>query len=666
MTEFKETELDERAIKMAKVLSADAVERAGHGHPGSPVSLAPIAYTLYQHFIKHDPNDPNWEGRDRFILSGGHASLTQYVQLYFSGYGLTLDDLKNFRGGADTRTPGHPEYGLTPGIEMTTGPLGQGFASAIGFAYGQRFQRGLLDPEAPAGESPFDHNIWVICGEGDIEEGISGEAASLAANQQLGNLTVIFDANRIQIEGDTNLVLAEDVLKRFQAYGWYTDEFSFIQPDGSYKEDVEGLADTIAKAREAAPNQPKLIKVDTLIAWPTPGKTNDPSSHGSKLGAEAVAGLKELLGYDPEESFHVDEEALAHARKVAERGLEAHKEWDEKYNAWRKANPDNAALYDRLKAGELPEGFDKAIDDLEATFEVGKGVATRGASGSVLNAKQWPVCSPYGRQLHFGVREFTMGTITNGILLGSHTRPFGGTFFMFSDYERSAVRLAALMQIPNLYVWSHDSVAVGEDGPTHQPVEHLASFRAIPQLEVVRPADAYETAEAYRYFFEKKNTLPAAMVLTRQGVPVLAETAEKAKDGVKKGAYVLVDTEGTPDVIIMATGSEVQWAVSAAKTLAGEGIKARVVSAPSLEWFEEQDAEYKEAVLPASVKARVSVEAGVAMPWYKYLGSYGKPVSIEQFGLQGDGAQNMIDLGITAEHVVEAAKASIAEVEAAK
>ena len=565
MTEFKETELDERAIKMAKVLSADAVERAGHGHPGSPVSLAPIAYTLYQHFIKHDPNDPKWEGRDRFILSGGHASLTQYVQLYFSGYGLTLDDLKNFRGGADTRTPGHPEYGLTPGIEMTTGPLGQGFASAIGFAYGQRFERGLLDPQAPEGESPFDHNIWVICGEGDIEEGISGEAASLAANQQLGNLTVIFDANRIQIEGDTNLVLAEDVLKRFQAYGWYTDEFSFIQPDGSYKEDVDGLAETIAKAQAAAPNQPKLIKVDTLIAWPTPGKTNDPSSHGSKLGAEAVAGLKKLLGYDPEESFHVDEEALAHARKVAERGLEAHKEWDEKYDAWRKANPDKAALYDRIKAGELPEGFDKAIDDLEATFEVGKGVATRGASGSVLNAiatvmpelwggsadlggsnktdlkgaatfapeecatKQWPNCNKYGRQLHFGVREFTMGTITNGILLGSHTRPFGGTFFMFSDYERPAVRLAALMEIPNLYVWSHDSVAVGEDGPTHQPIEHLASFRAIPQLEVVRPADAYETAEAYRAFFEKKNTLPAAMVLTRQGVPVLEEGRLRAR-----------------------------------------------------------------------------------------------------------------------------------------
>lgn len=702
MTEFKETELDARAITMAKVLSADAVEKAGSGHPGSPVSLAPIAYTLYQHFIKHDPNDPNWEGRDRFILSGGHASLTQYVQLYLSGYGLTMDDLKNFRGGAETRTPGHPEFGLTPGIEMTTGPLGQGFASAIGFAYGERFQRGLLDPEAPKGDSPFDHKIWVICGEGDIEEGISGEAASLAANQELGNLTVIFDANRIQIEGDTNLVLAEDVLKRFQAYGWYTDEFSFIQPDGSYKEDVDGFAAVVEKAQKEAPNQPKLIKVDTLIAWPTPGKTNDPSAHGSKLGAEAVAGLKKVLGYDPEENFHVDEEALAHARKVAERGLEAHKEWDEKFDAWRKANPDKAALYDRIKAGDLPEGFDEAIDKAVEGFEVGKGIATRGASGTILNAiaavmpelwggsadlggsnktdlkgaatfapkgnetAQWPVCDEYGRQLHFGVREFSMGAITNGILLGSHTRPFGGTFFMFSDYERPAVRLAALMEIPNLYIWSHDSVAVGEDGPTHQPIEHLAAFRAMPQLEVVRPADAFETAEAYRAFFEKSNSLPTAMVLTRQGVPALAETAQKAREGVKKGAYVLVGTEGTPDVILMASGSEVQWAVAAAETLAGEGVKARVVSVPSLEWFEEQDAEYKEAVLPAAVKARVSVEAGVAMPWYKYLGSYGKPVSIEQFGLQGDGAQNMIDLGITAEHVVEAAKASIAEVEAAK
>lgn len=696
MTDNTWSELDERAIKMAKVLSADAVQKAGHGHPGSPVSLAPIAYTLYQRFIKHDPNDPKWAGRDRFILSGGHASLTQYVQLYFSGYGVTLDDLKNFRGGKDTRTPGHPEVGLTPGIEMTTGPLGQGLASAVGFAYGQRFERGLLDPDAPEGTSPFDHKVWVICGEGDVEEGVSSEACSLAGNQKLGNLTVIFDANHIQIEGETKIAFAEDILKRYEAYGWYTDEISFIQPDGSYKEDIEGLTKVLEKAEQVT-DRPKFIKVDTLIAWPTPGKTNDPSSHGSALGVDAVRGLKETLGFDPDVDFPVDEEALANARKVAERGLKAHAEWDEAFAKWAAANPDKAALYERIHAGKLPEDFDKAIDDLEAGYEVGAKVATRKASGAVLNAlaavmpelwggsadlggsnntdikgaasfspeefatTQHPNCSVYGRQLHFGVREFAMGAITNGILLGSDTRVFNGTFFQFADYERAACRLAALMEVPNLYVWTHDSVALGEDGPTHQPIEHLASFRAIPQFEVVRPADQWETAEAYRAFFEKENTYPTAMILTRQGVPTLAETAEKAKDGVKKGAYVLVDTEDTPDVIIMASGSEVQWAVAAAKTLADEGIKARVVSMVSMEWFEEQDAEYKESVLPASVKARVSVEAGLAMPWYKYLGAYGKPVSIEQFGLQGDGAQNMIDLGITAEHVVEAAKASIDE-----
>ena len=696
MTDNTWSELDERAIKMAKVLSADAVQKAGHGHPGSPVSLAPIAYTLYQRFIKHDPNDPKWAGRDRFILSGGHASLTQYVQLYFSGYGVALDDIKNFRGGKDTRTPGHPEVGLTPGIEMTTGPLGQGLASAVGFAYGQRYERGLLDPDAPEGTSPFDHKVWVICGEGDVEEGVSSEACSLAGNQKLGNLTVIFDANHIQIEGETKIAFAEDILKRYEAYGWYTDEISFIQPDGSYKEDIEGLAAVLEKAEQVT-DRPKFIKVDTLIAWPTPGKTNDPSSHGSALGVDAVRGLKETLGFDPDVDFPVDEEALANARKVAERGLKAHAEWDEAFAKWAAANPDKAALYERIHAGKLPEDFDKAIDDLEAGYEVGAKVATRKASGAVLNAlaavmpelwggsadlggsnntdikgaasfvpeefatTQHPNCSIYGRQLHFGVREFAMGAITNGILLGSDTRVFNGTFFQFADYERAACRLAALMEVPNLYVWTHDSVALGEDGPTHQPIEHLASFRAIPQFEVVRPADQWETAEAYRAFFEKENTFPTAMILTRQGVPTLAETAEKAKDGVKKGAYVLVDTEGTPDVIIMASGSEVQWAVAAAKTLADEGIKARVVSMVSMEWFEEQDAEYKESVLPACVKARVSVEAGLAMPWYKYLGAYGKPVSIEQFGLQGDGAQNMIDLGITAEHVVEAAKASIDE-----
>ena len=700
MADFTWSELDERAVKMAKVLSADAVEKAGSGHPGSPISLAPIAYALYQHFIRHDPNDPDWAGRDRFILSGGHASLTQYVQLYFSGYGLTIDDLKHFRT-AGTRTPGHPEYGLTPGIEMTTGPLGQGLASAVGFAYGQRYQRGLLDPDAPAGQSPFDHKVWVICGEGDVEEGVSSEASSLAGDQRLGNLTVIFDANHIQIEGDTRISLGEDILKRYQAYGWYTDEFSFIQPDGSYKEDVEGLAAVLEKAEQVT-DRPKFIKVDTLMAWPTPGKTNDPSAHGSALGAEAVAALKKTLGYDPEQSFQVDEEALAYAREVAQRGLAAHKAWDEKYQTWRKANPDKAALYDRIHAGKLPEGFDKAIDDLEAGFEPGSKVATRKASGAVINALapimpelwggsadlggsnntningavsfapeadetvQWPKANKYGRQLHFGVREFAMGAITNGILLGSDTRPFNGTFFQFSDYERPSVRLAALMDIPNLYVWTHDSVALGEDGPTHQPIEHLTAVRAIPQMEVVRPADQYETAEAYRAFFEKDNTHPTAMILTRQGVPTLEETKAKAREGVRKGAYVLVDTEGQPDVLIMATGSEVQHAVVASKTLAEQGIKARVISMPSLEWFEEQDDDYKEAILPASVKARVSVEAGLATPWYKYLGSYGKPVSIEQFGLQGSGDENMRDLGITADHVVEAAQASLEEVRRAR
>ena len=700
MADFTWSELDERAVKMAKVLSADAVEKAGSGHPGSPISLAPIAYALYQHFIRHDPNDPDWVGRDRFILSGGHASLTQYVQLYFSGYGLTLDDLKRFRT-AGTRTPGHPEYGLTPGIEMTTGPLGQGLASAVGFAYGQRYERGLLDPDAPEGQSPFDHKVWVICGEGDVEEGVSSEASSLAGDQRLGNLTVIFDANHIQIEGDTRISLGEDILKRYQAYGWYTDEFSFIQPDGSYKEDVEGLAAVLEKAEQVT-DRPKFIKVDTLMAWPTPGKTNDPSAHGSALGAEAVAGLKKTLGYDPEQSFQIDEEALAHAREVVQRGLAAHKDWDEKYQAWRQANPDKADLYDRIHAGKLPEGFDKALDDLEAGFEPGSKVATRKASGAVINALapimpelwggsadlggsnntningavsfapeadktvQWPKASKYGRQLHFGVREFGMGAITNGILLGSDTRPYNGTFFQFSDYERPSVRLAALMDIPNLYVWTHDSVALGEDGPTHQPIEHLTAVRAIPQMEVVRPADQYETAEAYRAFFEKDNTHPTAMILTRQGVPTLEETKAKAREGVRKGAYVLVDTEDQPDVLIMATGSEVQHAVAASKTLAEQGVKARVISVPSLEWFEEQDDEYKEAVLPASVKARVSVEAGLATPWYKYLGSYGKPVSIEQFGLQGSGDENMRDLGITADHVVEAAQASLEEVRRAR
>ncbi len=693
MTEFNWSELDTRAVNMGKVLSADAVEHAGHGHPGSAISLQPITYTLYQHFIKHDPADPKWPGRDRFVLSGGHASLSQYIQLYYAGY-LNIDDIRNFRGGDESRTPGHPEYGLTPGLEITTGPLGQGLASAVGFAYGQRYQRGLLDPDAPAGTSPFDHKVWVVCGEGDVEEGVSAEASSLAGNQKLGNLTVIFDANHIQIEGETQIAFAEDILKRYEAYGWYTDEVSFIQPDGSYKEDTEALAAALHKAEQIT-DRPHFIKVDTLIAWPTPGKVNDPSTHGALLGAKAIADLKKLLGFDSEQTFQVDEEALAHAREVAQRGKEAHEEWNKRYEAWRANNPDKAALYDRIKAGKLPKGFDKAIDDLEATYEVGKEVATRAASGAVLNAiapvmpelwggsadlgganltdingatsfapeeyatPQHPKAGPYGRQMHFGVREFAMGAITNGILLDSDTRPFSGTFFQFADYERGAVRLAALMEIPNLYVWTHDSVGLGQDGPTHQPVEHLAAYRAIPNLEVVRPADEYETAEAYRYFFEKDNTLPTAMVLSRQVLPTLAETAALAKDGVKKGAYILKDSEGTPDVIIMATGSEVQVALEAAKTLEGRDIKARVVSMPSMEWFEQQDQAYRDSVLPPTVFARVCVEAGLAQPWHKYLGTFGKAVSVETFGLQGEGLDNLKTLGITAEHVVEAADESI-------
>ncbi|MDF7664270.1 transketolase [Bifidobacterium sp. ESL0763] len=692
-------ELDKRAIAMSKALTADAVEHAGHGHPGSAISLAPIVYTLYQRFINHDPNDPHWEGRDRFILSGGHASLSQYTQLYLSGYGLTLDDIKHYRCGSDTRTPGHPEYRLTPGLEMTTGPLGQGLASAVGFAYGQRYQRGLLDPDAPVGRSPFDHHIWVMAGEGDLEEGVSSEASSLAGNERLGNLTVIFDSNRIQIEGDTKITFAEDVLKRYESYGWYTDEFSFIQPDGSYKEDIDGLAEVIEKA-EKITDRPKFIKVDTVIAWPTPGKAGDASTHGALLGAKPTADLKALLGLDPDKTFQVDEEALAHAREVAQRGLKAHAQWDARFDAWKSANPQKYALYRRLRSGGLPEGFDQALDDLKQRFKVGDEIATRHCSGHVLNAiakvmpelwggsadlgsanmtdlegadsfapaqfatKEHPKAGPYGRQIHFGVREFAMGAITNGILLDTDTRPFGGTFFQFADYERPAVRLAALMKLPNLFVWTHDSIALGQDGPTHQPVEHLAAMRAMPDMEVVRPADMFETIEAYRYFFERKQTLPVAMVLSRQPIPNLKETSELAREGVRRGAYVLRDTEGEPDVILMGSGSEVQLALKAAKQLARQGVKARVVSVPSIEWFEEQSPEYRESVLPESVEARVSVEAGIAMPWYRYLGSFGIPVSVERFGLQGEGLQNLKDVGITAEHVADAAKASIEKVAA--
>lgn len=696
MSDFTWTDLDTRAVKMAKALSADAVEKAGSGHPGSPISLAPIAYTLYQHFIKHDPADPHWEGRDRFILSGGHASLTQYVQLFFSGYNLTLDDLKSFRTMHSIAT-GHPEYGLTPGIEMTTGPLGQGLASAVGFSAGARYQRGLLDPDAPAGESPFDHRIWVICGEGDIEEGISAEASSFAGTQKLGDIFVIYDANHIQIEGDSHITLTADTLERYRAYGWYTDKVSFIQDDGTYKEDTEALADALHRALKVT-DKPHFIQVDTLMAWPTPGKTNSESAHGAKLGEEAVAGLKKELGLDPKKTFIIDEEALAHARKVQERGLAEHARWDKTFDKWAAANPEKAKLHARLKESRLPENFEETLNTLSDSLSAGEKVATRVTSGKVINTlakimpelwggsadlggsvkttiegapsfvpkgqetATWTNVSPYGRVIHFGVREFAMGAITNGILLGSYTRPFGGTFFQFFDYERPAVRLAALMSIPNLFIYSHDSVAVGEDGPTHQPIEHLTAARCIPQLDVIRPADAFETVEAYREFFKRESTHPAAMILTRQGVPTLEATAQNAREGVRRGAYIVRDSEFDPDVVLMASGSELYLALDAADILEEQGIMARVVSVPCMEWFDAQSLDYRTHILPPSIRARVSVEAGLALPWRKYIGDYGKSVSIEQFGIQGGSSENLVALGITAEHVVDAALASIEDV----
>ncbi len=636
MTDNTWSELDERAIKMAKALSADAVQKAGHGHPGSPISLAPIAYTLYQRFIKHDPNDPNWAGRDRFILSGGHASLTQYVQLYFSGYGLTLDDLKYFRGGADTRTPGHPEYGLTPGIEMTTGPLGQGVASAVGFAYGQRYERGLLDPDAPEGKSPFDHKVWVICGEGDIEEGVSGEASSLAGNEQLGNLFVFFDANHIQIEGETKIALDENVIERYKAYGWYTDEFSFIQPDGSYKEDIEGLSKVIEKAEQVT-DRPHFIKVDTLIAWPTPGKTNDPSSHGLRSGRRGRRGSQEGLGLDPTKTFEVDEEALAHAARSQSAALRHTRNGDDAFEKWADANPDKAALYNRIKNGELPEEFDKAIGRSRSRLRGRSKVATRKASGAVINAiapimpelwgappiwvvpttptsraprpfapaedatTQWPDCSPYGRQLHFGGARIRHGL--------HHQRPSCWVPTpVRSPAPSSSSQITCVQQSVCRLSWrsrtctfgSHDSVALGEDGPTHQPIEHLSSFRDIPQLEVVRPADEWETAEAYRYFFEKKNTLPTAHGADPSGCPDPRRDRREGQGRRAQGCLRAL-RRGRP------AGRGSSWplarrssgALEGAKKLAQEGIKASVISMVSMESVRGAGRrEYKEEILP--------------------------------------------------------------------
>ncbi|QPK80471.1 transketolase [Schaalia sp. ZJ405] len=687
---LKWDQIDDRAVATAKVLAADAVEKVGNGHPGTAISIAPAAYLLYQRHMNIDPKDDRWIGRDRFILSAGHSSLTQYIQLYLAGMGLELDDLKSLRT-AGSLTPGHPEYRHTKGVEITTGPLGTGIASAVGFAMNARRVHGILDPETPLGESVFDHQVYVLSGDGCLEEGVSGEACSLAGTQKLGNLTLIWDDNHISIEDDTKIAFTEDVLKRYEAYGWHVQRVDWLSEDGSYTEDVAALSEALDAAK-AVTDKPSLIAVRTIIGWPTPGKQNTGGIHGSKLGAEALAGLKTTLGLDPEKSFDVDQEAVDAARaNVAQRCADYRKDWDARFEAWKAANPERAALLERLQSGKLPEGWEKALP----TFEAGKAVATRAASGQVLNAiadvlpelwggsadlagsnntfiKGHPSFLPegrsseafsgneFGRNLHFGVREFGMGAVMNGIAADGPTRVYGGTFFVFSDFMRGAVRLAALMDLPVTYVWTHDSIGVGEDGPTHQPIEHLASYRAIPNLAIVRPADATETAQAWKAVLEQSH--PAALVLSRQNLPNPARdesTGFASAENLVKGAYVLADTEGTPDVILLASGSEVSIALEARETLAAEGVAARVVSVPCMEWFEQQSAEYREEVLPSAVKARVSVEAGIALPWYRWIGEAGRAVSLEHFGASAAGDLLFSEFGIDAEHVVSAAKESI-------
>ena len=673
------TENDDKAVVVARALAMDAVQKAGHGHPGTAMSLAPAAYTLFQRFLRHDPTDSQWLGRDRFVLSCGHSSLTLYIQLFLSGYGLSLDDLKAFRTH-NSLTPGHPEYGHTNGVEVTTGPLGAGISMAVGMAMAARYEKGLLDPESTT--SLFDHNVWVICSDGDLEEGVSGEASSVAGTQALGNLKMIYDDNRISIEGDTHVAFTEDVTARYRAYGWKVIEVAALS-DGNV--DREKLEAAMIEAEKIS-DVPVLIRMHSTIAWPAPTAKGTAESHGSALGAEEIAATKVLLGLNPDESFIVPDEVLAHAREVIARGKDAHAQWDAEFKSWAQAHPERAELLERLRSHELPAGWENALPE----FPAGKDVATRAASGKVINAiadvlpEFWggsadlagsnnttitssssflPASSamegadPYGRVIHFGIREHAMGGILNGIALHGLSKPFGGTFLVFSDYMRGAVRLAALMDIPVTFVWTHDSIGLGEDGPTHQPIEHIASLRLIPNLAVIRPADANETSIAWREVI--KRAKPAGLALSRQNLPVLDRTEFASAEGVANGAYVLSDSEGTPDVIIIATGSEVALAITAQATLKEQGIKARVVSAPCLEWFEQTSEAYRESVLPAAVKARVSVEAGVAQGWREYVGDAGEIISINHFGASASAGTLFKEYGFTAEAVVAAAQSSI-------
>ncbi|GHH64340.1 transketolase [Promicromonospora soli] len=684
------SELDERAVKAIKALAADAVEKVGNGHPGTAISLAPAAYLLFQKAMRHDPSDPEWVGRDRFVLSAGHSSLTIYLQLFLAGYGLEMEDIAALRTWG-SQTPGHPEFGHTKGVEITTGPLGQGLASAVGMAMASRRERGLLDPTAAPGESPFDHHVYVIASDGDLQEGVTAEASSLAGHQQLGNLILIWDDNKISIEDDTDIAFTEDVLKRYEAYGWHTQRVDWTSGGTGYAEDTDALAAALDAAKSET-GKPSIIALRTIIGWPAPTKQNTGGIHGSAMGAEEVKGLKSALGLDPEATFAIDSDVLSYTRSVAARQSTQREEWEAAFAAWSDANPQTAALLTRLRAHELPEGWTESLPQFEASE---KGVATRAASGKVLTAlkdvlpelwggsadlagsnnttmdgepsfvpaehatKKFPG-NPFGRTLHFGIREHAMGSILNGIVLHGLTRPYGGTFLQFADYMRASVRLASLMSIPSTFVWTHDSIGLGEDGPTHQPVEHLAALRAIPNLDVVRPADANETAWAWRGILENTNN-PAGLVLTRQNVPTYPRGTDgfAAAEGTLKGGYTLLDTEGTPDVVLVGTGSEVQLAVEAREILAADGVQARVVSMPSLEWFNRQDEAYRESVIPSGVKARVSVEAGVAQGWREVVGDAGRIVSLEHYGASADYKKLYAEYGITSEAVAQAAKESI-------
>jgi len=674
------SELDDQAVAISRALAMDAVQKVGNGHPGTAMALAPVAYTLFQRIMKHDPSQPNWLGRDRFVLSAGHSSLTLYIQLYLSGYGLELSDLQSFRT-AGSLTPGHPEFGHTKGVEITTGPLGSGISSAVGMAMAARFENGLLDPDGKS--NLFDHDIWVIASDGDLQEGMSAEASSIAGTQELGNLKVIYDDNRISIEGDTHVSFTEDVSARYRAYGWDVIEVS-TRSDGDV--DREALEAAMIKAQEQK-KKPTLIRLKTVIAWPAPKARGTSKSHGSALGAEEIAATKRELGLDPEQSFIAPSNVISHARQVSNRGSELSKEWQIRFVEWQKNNPEKASLLSRLQKRELPAGWESAIP----TFEAGKDIATRAASGKVINAiaKVLPEfwggsadlaesnnttieeggsflpstssmkdANPYGRIIHFGIREHAMGAILNGIALHGLTRPFGGTFLVFSDYMRGSVRLAALMDIPSIFVWTHDSIGLGEDGPTHQPVEHVAALRLIPNFTVIRPADANEVAVAWREVIKRGK--PAGFALSRQNLPVVDRGICGSVEGVAKGAYTICETDRVPDVILIATGSEVAVAMAARELLAKESIAARVVSAPSLEWFALESATYRESILPKSVKARVSIEAGVGTGWREYVGDSGEIISLDHFGASASAGELFKEYGFTAENIVAAAKRSIA------